>query len=252
LPAELQEVRFDQRMGAQIPLDARFLDEEGQEVTLGRYFGEQAGSKPVVLALVYYECPMLCQLTLDGLAKGLKPVDFNVGEEFEVVVVSIDERETPEMAAVAKGVAVKRYEREETAEGWHFLTGEAAEIRRLADAVGFHFRYDPETDEYAHSAGIVLATPEGKTSRYLFGIEYAPRDVRLGLVEASENQIGSAIDQVLLFCLQYDPSTGRYSTAILNVVRGAGALTVLVIAFFLVAQWRRAKAQPTHGTLGTV
>jgi protein SCO1/2 len=247
LPAELEAVKFEQRMGSQLPLDARFVDEAGLPVRLGQYFGE----RPVVLSLVYYECPMLCQLTLSGLATSLKPVDFNAGEEFEVVVLSIDEGETPEMAAVAKDVALKRYGREATAAGWHFLTGEAEEIRRVAEAVGFNFRYDPETDQYAHSAGLVLVTPEGKASRYLFGIEYAPRDVRLGLVEASQDRIGSAIDQVLLFCLHYDPSTGKYSTAILNLTRVAGAITVLTLALFVIALLRREKSQPAHGTLGT-
>ena len=251
LPAELEAVKFEQRMGAQLPLDAAFIDDAGRSVQLNQYFGSSTQTKPVVLSLVYYECPMLCQLSLSGLAASLKPVDFNVGEEFEVVVLSIDEGETPEMAAVAKDIAIKRYGREATAEGWHFLTGKAAEIRRVAEAVGFNFQYDPETDQYAHSAGIVLLTPEGKTSRYLFGIEYAPRDVRLGLVEASQSQIGSAIDQVLLFCLRYDPSTGKYSAAVLNLTRVAGGLTALALALFVIALLRREKSQPAHGTLGT-
>jgi protein SCO1/2 len=250
LPPELAAVQFEQRMGAQLPLDARFVDEAGRSVALAEYFPGKGG-KPVVLSLVYYECPMLCQLSLSGLATALKPVDFNAGEEFEVVVLSIDEGETPEMASVAKEVALKRYDREGTADGWHFLTGDAEEVRRVADAVGFNYRYDPGTDQYAHAAGIVLMTPEGKASRYLFGIEYAPRDVRLALVEASENRIGSAIDQVLLFCLRYDPAKGQYSAAILNLLRVAGALTALSLAIFVVAMLRREKSQPAHGTLGT-
>ena len=247
LPAALDEVKLEQRVGSPLPLDAHFVDEAGQTVALEQYFHE----KPVLLALVYYECPMLCQLTLNGIATSLKPVNFNVGEDFEVVVLSIDAGETPEMAAVAKKVAVHRYGREETAAGWHFLTGEKDQIQRVADAVGFHFRYDPETDQYAHSAGIILVTPEGQTSRYFFGIEYAPRDVRLGLVEASENKIGSAIDQVLLFCLHYDPATGKYSAAVLNLTRVAGVLTALALALFVVLMLRREKSKPAHGNLGT-
>lgn len=249
LPQGVQGVRFEQRLGEDLPLDAMFRDEAGRDVALGSFFGE----RPVLLALVYYDCPMLCTMVLGGLTAGLKPLKFDAGEEFEVVVVSFDHRETPEMAAAAKAETLSRYGRDGAAAGWHFLTGEEEPIRRLADAMGFAFQYQEETGEFSHAAGVVIATPEGKSARYLYGIDYAPKALRLALVEASENRIGSAVDQVLLFCYRYDPSTGQYSAAVLNLVRAGGAITVLLLVGFMLVARRRGPTQPAvHRSVGTV
>jgi protein SCO1/2 len=229
MPAELQGVGFEQRLGEALPLDARFTDESGSAVTLGQYFDE----RPVILALVYYECPMLCGLVLNGMASSLKAVELTPGEDFEIVVLSIDPGETPAMAMEAKTSTVERYGKLETAKGWHFLTGDEDEIRRVADAAGFTYRYDARTDLYVHAGGLLLATADGRAARYFYGVEYPPRDVRLGLVEASDNRIGSPVDRVLLFCFQYDPSTGKYSAAVLNLIRAGGFLTLLVLGVLI-------------------
>ncbi|MCB1054877.1 MAG: SCO family protein [Acidobacteria bacterium] len=247
LPAQLEGVGIDQNLGAELPLDATFRDETGAEVTLGQYFGE----KPVMMALVYYECPMLCGLVLSGIASTLKPLDFVPGKEFDVVVVSIDPKETPELAATTKASTIERYGHPETADGWHFLTGDEDQIRRLADAVGFHYRYDPATDLFIHAGGIFLATADGHTSRYFYGVEYPPRDVRLGLVEASDNQIGSAVDQVLLFCFRYDPTTGKYSAAVLNLMRAIAVLTLSVLAILIVRMVIRERRSNAKSNVGT-
>jgi protein SCO1/2 len=235
LPAALREVGFDQRMGERVPLDLAFRDATGRTVRLGDLFD----GRPVVLSLVYFDCPMLCPLTLAGLASSLKPLEPSVGDEFQVVTVSFAPGETAAMAAEAKRRALALYGRDGAERGWHFLTGDAVAIRRLTDAVGFRFTYDEERGEYAHAAGIVLLTPEGRVGRYFFGTEYPARDLRLGLVEATDGTIGSAIDQVLLFCFHYDPAIGRYSAAAWNLVRAAGAATVLALAAFLVVMLRR-------------
>ncbi len=245
LPEQLREVGFDQRLGAQVPLDVEFLDEKGNVVTLGDYVQE----RPVILAPVYYECPMLCQLILSGISGSLKGLAFNVGTEFDVVTVSFDPDETPEIAAAAKERTLSRYGRPDTEGGWHFLTGEQEAIQQVTEAIGFSYTYDPERDEFAHSAGIVVLTKEGKAARYLYGVEYAPRDLRLALVEAADNQIGSLVDSVLLFCFHYDPATGKYSTAVLNLIRLGGVITVLVIGFLMVATFRRDKKQSALRTV---
>ncbi len=249
LPLGVRNVRFEQRLGEDLPLDAMFRDETGEDVALGSFFDQ----RPVILALVYYDCPMLCTLVLNGLSSGLKPLKFDAGEEFEVVVVSFDHRETPEMAAAAKRETLSRYARDGAAAGWHFLTGDEAPIRRLAEAMGFAFQFQEDTGEFSHAAGIVIATPEGKSSRYLYGIDYAPKALRLAMVEASENRIGSAIDQVLLFCYRYDPSTGQYSAAVMNLVRAGGVITVLLLVGFAFLTRRRKPPQSTvHSPVGTV
>ena len=248
MPQPLEGVGFDQNLGAPLPLDARFVDDHGRPVALGDYFD----GRPVLLALVYYECPMLCNLVTAGVVSSLKAVKHTVGEEFDVVVVSIDPEETPAMAAQAKERAVARYARDGSAPGWHFLTGDQSEITRLADAVGFRYAYDEETDEYAHASGIVLATPDGHAGRYLFGTEYAPRDVQLGLVEASQGGIGSAVDQVMLFCYKYDPQLGRYSAAVFKLVRLGGVLTLLLLGGTIFVYLRRERRRPTESpSLGT-
>ena len=230
-PAVLRDVGIDQHLDAQVPLDLSFRDEQGQAVTLGKYFGQ----RPVILALVYYECPMLCTLTLNGLTSALRALTFDAGNEFEVVAVSINPNETPPLAAEKKRTYLERYARPGHEQGWHFLTGDDASIARLAQAVGFRYRYLPEQKQFAHAAGITVLTPLGHVARYFFGVEYAPRDLRLGLVEASQNKIGSPVDQLLLYCYHYDPITGTYSAIALNIVRLAAAITVLgLVVFFLV------------------
>ena len=222
-PALLQDVGLDQRLGEPIPLDAVFHDEAGKTVRLRDYFG----ARPVILVLSYFQCPRLCPLVLDGLTRSLNTLAFTIGEQFEVITVSIDARDTPAVATAKKTDYVRRYGRPGAADGWHFLTGTAAEIGRLARSVGFRYAYDAHDDQFVHAAGIMILTPQGKLARYFYGLDYAPRAVRLGLVEAAANTIGSPVDRLLLFCYHYDPSTGTYSLVIMNVVRLAGAATVL-------------------------
>ena len=223
LPAPLQDVGFDQKLGAQVPLDLVFRDESGEETTLGAYVSE----RPVILSLVYYECPMLCTLVLNGLASSLKAVSFTAGREFEIVTVSFNPRDTPALAAAKKEAYLGRYGRPGAARGWHFLTGEETSIRRLTEAVGFRYTYDQEAGQYAHASGILVLTPEGKIARVFYGIEYAPRDLRLGLVEAGRGEIGTFVDQLLLYCFHYDPAAGKYGAAAINLVRMGGVATVL-------------------------
>ncbi len=238
VPQALRDVGIEQRLGASVPLDLRLRDESGEMVELGSYFG----SRPVVLALVYYECPMLCTLVLNGLVSSLKALAFDAGREFDVVAVSFDPEETPALAAAKKETYLHSYRRPNAAAGFHFLTGDAESIRRLAEAVGFRYRYDPASDEFAHAAGITVLTPSGVIARYFYGVEYAPRDLRLGLIEAAEEKIGSAVDQLMLYCFRYDPATGRYSAAVLNLVRLGGVLTVMAFAgFVIVARSRETK-----------
>jgi protein SCO1 len=243
----LREIGFDQRLGEAVPLDLAFRDSEGRAVRLGDYFGR----RPVVLALVYYECPMLCTLTLNGLASTLGVVPFEVGRDFEVLTVSFNPEETPAQAAVRKKASIERYGRPGAAAGWHFLTGEAGPIARLTAAVGFRYVWDAETRQYAHAAGLVVLTPEGKVARYLYGVEYAPKDLRLALVEASENRIGSPVDQLLLYCYHYDPATGKYGAVVMRLVRLGGALTVLALASFMIFMWRRDHRAPPGAASAT-
>jgi protein SCO1 len=236
LPDGLQGVGIDQKLDRRIPLEAKFKDEYGQEVALSKYFESK---KPVVLALVYYRCPMLCTQILSGLESSLKVVSFNPGRDFEVVSVSFDPKDTTETAAGKKQSVMKRYGRPNTANGWHFLTGDEANIKALTDAVGYHYRYDPKTDQFAHASGIMIVTPDGRLSRYFYGVEYSPRDMRLGLVEASQNKIGSPVDALLLFCFHYDPATGKYGAVAMNMIRFAGAAFALIGGTFLLIMFRR-------------
>ena len=235
LPGPLADVGFDQRLGEQIPLDLRFIDETGQQVTLEQYFGQ----RPVILALVYYDCPMLCSMVLNGMITSLRALEFEPGKEFDVLVVSFDPEETSEQARGAKQTYLERYDRPETELGWHFLTGKNEAIEDLTRSVGFRYVYLPEEDQFAHAAGILALTPEGRVARYYYGVEYAPRDVRLGLIEAADNQIGSMVDQVLLYCFHYDPTTGKYSAVAMNILRLAAAVTIAFLGLFLLRQWRR-------------
>ena len=236
LPAALQGVNIEQRLNQQVPLNLVFRDEFGRSMPLSTYF---SGHKPVLLALVYYTCPMLCNMVLNGMESSLKAVSFDPGRDFEVVAVSFDPRDTPEIAARKKANYLQRYRRPDTVNGWHFLTGEEASIRALTSAVGFRYKFDQATGQFAHASAIMILTPQGKLSRYFYGVEYAPRDIRLGLVEASQNKIGTPVDQVLLFCYHYDPATGKYGAIAMNMVRFAGGSFVLVLSIFLLLAWRR-------------
>jgi protein SCO1/2 len=226
---QTEGIAIDQQLGAQVPLDVTFRDEQGERVQIGQLLSRNA-QKPVVLNLVYFECPMLCNLAMDGLIRSLRVLPYGVGDELTVITVSFDPREGSELAAAAKRTALQRYGRPRANEHWHFLTGERAEIDRLCRSVGFEYRWDPTRGQYAHAAGIIVLTPEGVVSRYLLGIEYAPRDLRLSLVEAGDGQIGSLTDQVLLLCYQYDPLTGRYGLLIRRVLRTGGIATVGLLA----------------------
>jgi len=236
LPGELQGVGIDQKLDAQAPLNLIFKDEAGRDVPLSHFFESK---KPVLLALVYYRCPMLCTQILTGVESSLKAVSFNPGQDFEVVSVSIDPKDTPQIAESKKELYLRRYGRANTANGWHFLTGDEANIKALTDAVGFHYKYDPKTDQFAHASGIMILTPDGRVSRYFYGVEYSPRDIRLGLVEASKNQIGSPVDAVLLFCYHYDPSTGKYGAVAMNLLRASAAGFALIGGLFLLIAIRR-------------
>jgi len=238
LPAALRDVRIEQKLDQQLPLDLVFRDESGQQVQLGQYFGK----KPVVLALVYYGCPMLCTQVLNGMVTSFRVLPFEVGKEFDVVTVSFDPRESSALAMEKKKLYLDYLPEKMRADannGWHFLTGDPVNIEKLTAAVGFHYRYDEATKQFAHASGIMVATPQGKLSRYFYGIEYAPRDLRLGLIESSENKIGSPVDQLLLYCYHYDPSTGKYGAAVMKVMRIAGILTILgILAMFFLLKPR--------------
>lgn len=228
-PDVLRDIGFDQRLNEQIALDLVFRDETGKPVQLGSFFGE----RPVILALVYYECPRLCTLVLNGLLRSLRALSFDAGDQFHVVTVSFDPTETSEIAAAKKAGYIQRYGRPGAGGGWHFLTGDESSIEQLTRAVGFRYAYDAEKNEYAHATGILVLTPQGKIARYFYGLEYSARDLRLGLVEASANKIGSPVDRVLLYCYHYDPTTGKYGLIIMNVLRLAGVTTVLVLGSFI-------------------
>jgi protein SCO1/2 len=241
LPPALRDVGWDQRIGEKLPLDVELRDEAGRAVRLRDYFGE----RPVVLSFVYYECPMLCTLTLNGLVSAMGVLGFDPGREYAVVTVSFDPKDTPELAAAKKKTYLNRLRRTGAEAGWHFLTADAASVARLTRAAGFRYAWDEPTQQFAHPAGVVLATPDGTLSRYLFGIEYAPRDLRYGLVEASAGRLGTALDQVVLYCYNYDPATGRYGIVIMRVVRLAGVLTVLALGGFVLLMLRRERARAT-------
>jgi protein SCO1 len=234
-PGLLGRIRIDQRLNEQVPLDIPFTDETGREIRLGELFGK----RPVILALVYYECPMLCTQVLNGLVTALGVMSFEPGREFDVVAVSFNPKEGPGLASQKKANYLERYGRPQTSAGWHFLTGEEDSIKRLTDAVGFRYEFDPEIQQYAHGAGIEVLTPTGAISKYFYGIEFSARDIRLGLIEASENRIGTPIDDVLLFCYHYDPATGKYGAAVLRLVRISGVATVLGFLSFLTVTLRR-------------
>ena len=233
-------VRIDQHLGRQIPRDLEFRDETGRSVRIGDYFK----GKPVIITPVYYRCPMLCNVVLEGVVNTLRELRFDAGKEFEVVTVSFDPRETPADAAKKKETIIRHYGREGAAEGWHFLTGDSKNVSALMTSLGFRYQWDPKISQWAHGATIVVATPDAYIARYFFGITYPPRDVRLGLVEASGGKIGSPIDQLLLLCYHYDPATGKYSAYAMNVVRAGSTLTVAGIAGFIIIMLRRERRSP--------
>jgi protein SCO1/2 len=248
LPKALAEVGIDQKLNEQLPLDAVFKNEHGESVKLGDYFGQ----KPVLLSLVYYACPMLCNQVLNGMVTNFKVLAFQPGQEFEVVTVSFDSRETPALAAAKKKTYIDYLpaaKREGATRGWHFLTGDETNIRRLTEAVGFRYRFDSETNQFAHASAIYVATSEGKLARYFYGIEYAPRDVRLGLIEAAENKIGSPVDQLLLYCFHYNPATGKYGWVVFPAIQVGGIVTVitLVVVLFVLLWRERAQARLRAG-----
>jgi protein SCO1 len=245
MPGPLREVGYDQRIGQQVPLDLAFRDEAGRNVRLGEYF-EPGGHRPVILVLAYYHCPMLCDMVLQGVVTTLKPLTFDAGKEFDVVVASIDPDETPEMAAEQEQDIVARYGRAGGTEGFHFLTGPQASIDALTSAVGFRYVYEKERDEYAHPAGLVILTPGGRVSRYLFGIDFPPRDIRLGLIESTQEKLGTAVDSLLLYCYHYNPAIGRYSTTVFNILRVAAGATLIGLVALVVVLRRRESRQSSR------
>lgn len=250
VPLALRDIGIEQRLGAQVPLELSFRDETGRTVRLGDYFGK----RPVIISLVYYNCPKLCNLVLNGLVGGLRTLPFTVGKEFDVVTVSFDPSEGAADAVKKKELVMHDYGRASEAAtvsaGWHFLTGDKNSIDALANAVGFKYAFDTATNQYAHASGVMLATPEGKLSHYFYGIEYAPRDLKFGLVQASAGEIGSVVDKLTLYCYHYDPTTGRYAPVIMNIMRLTGVLTVigLVVLISLLHRRRRRREQPPPPT----
>jgi protein SCO1/2 len=233
-PPGLKNVGIQQNLNGQIPPDLVFRDETGKTVRLGDYFGQ----KPMILSLVYYRCPMLCGEVLSGLSSALKVLNFNVGDEFTVLTVSFDPKDTPEIGAAKKAEYMERYGRPGAAQGWHFLTGPQTSIDALTNAAGFQYQYDPKTEQFAHSTAIMILTPEGKIAQYYYGVEYAPKDLRLGLIQASENKIGTLTDQILLYCYHYDPTTGKYGAMISRILQLSAMATVLILGVFMTLLFR--------------
>lgn len=240
LPPALEDIGIEQKLGEQLPLETEFKDENGNIVKIGEYFNKE---KPVILAFVYYECPMLCNEVLNGLSGTLRGISFDVGKEYDVVALSFDVREhdIPDLAKNKKASYMERYGRPGSEDGWHFLTGTQDSIDAVAKAAGFNYRWDEKSEQFAHAGGIMIVTPEGKMSRYFFGIDYAAKDVKFGLMESAENKVGNPADRLLLYCFHYDPSTGRYGLAIMRVVRIAAVFTILGMAFFGFVFWRKGK-----------
>jgi protein SCO1 len=246
-PSALRKVGIDQRLNMQVPLETMLVDEGNHPARLGQYFH----GKPVLLAMVYYQCPMLCNMTLNGVVHAMEGLTLKPGEDFEIVIVSFDARETSAMAKAKRDTYMQKLNRPDAEAGWHFLTGNAVSVRKVAESVGFHYEWDSMTNQFAHASGIMVLTPTGRVSKYFYGIEYRPRDLRLGLVEASENRIGTAVDKILLFCYHYDPATGKYGVVIMNVVRVLAFATVFALGLFMFVSLRRDRrnAPLAHGRL---
>jgi protein SCO1/2 len=242
-PPGLTNVGIEQHLNQQVPPDLTFRDETGKPVKLGDYFGK----RPVILSLVYFRCPMLCSEVLSGVEGSLKGISFSPGKEFDVLTISFDPKDTPESATEKKAQMLKRYNRPGAAENWHFLTGPQESIDALTKAVGFQYEFDKDSDQFAHTTGLMILTAEGKIAQYYYGVEFPPRDVRLGLVQASEGKIGSLADQVLLYCYHYDPKAGKYSAVISRIIQLAGGLTILSIGTVLVVLLRRGSDSELRG-----
>jgi len=240
IPDPLKKVGIEQKLGEPLPLETRFKDENGNMVALGDYF---KSGRPVIVTLVYYDCPMLCNQVLNGLTGSLKGISLDAGKDFDVVAISFDAREfdKPDLAKNKKASYMERYGRPGTEQGWHFLTGDQASIDAVTNAAGFTYEWDEASEQFAHASAIMIATPQGVLSKYFYGIDYAPRDVRLGLVESAENKVGGVTDQLLLYCFHYDPSTGKYGLAVLRLMRGAAVATLLGMAAMGFVFWRRNK-----------
>lgn len=236
-------VAIAQKLNSQLPLDTMLRDEEGRVVRLGDYF---KSGRPVVLTFMYFRCPMLCSMVMDGATNSMTELKFDIGKDFDVVTISIDPRDKPEAAAEMKDKYVKRYGRLSAANGWHFLTGHDSSIKKITETVGFQYAYDPETDQFAHGAALLVITPQGRVSRYFYGFEYKPRDLRLALFEASQNKIGGAAEQLLLLCFHYDPATGKYSRNAMTFVRMGGVATMLGLASFVLIMLRRERRDAIH------
>ena len=234
-PPNTSGTGFEQRLGNQIPLDAQFQDETGAPVALGKFFYD----KPVLLAPVYFECPMLCSQILSGAVAAMRPLSLRPGSDFEVVAVSFNPADTPQIAAAKREHYAASYSSRAGTNGFHFLTGTPSSISAVTDAIGFHYRWDPDSKTFIHPSGIVLLTPEGSVSRYLYGVNYEPKDLKLGLIESSHNRVGSPVDQILLLCYHYDPKTGKYGATVINTLRAAGILTLIALVIGMVLLWRR-------------
>ncbi|MGE0393592.1 MAG: SCO family protein [Vicinamibacterales bacterium] len=239
VPKQLEGVSFQQRLDTRLPLETAFTDESGRAVTLGDYFGK----KPVVLAFVYYQCPMLCLQIFNGTASSLKVLPFEAGRDYDVVFVSFDPRDTPEAARAKKAALLADYHQTDRADGWHFLTGTEENIAALTRAAGFSYRWDEQRQEFAHVSGVLVVTPDGRLSRYFYGIEYSPRELRMALVESAKGTIGSAVDQLLLYCYHYDPASGRYGAVPMNIVRLGGGMTLLILGGFIWVALRKESAE---------
>ena len=242
VPPQFKTVTFAQRLNQQVPLDTMLKDESGRAVKLGDYFGR----KPVVMAFVYYQCPMLCPLTLNGISSALKALPYVPGKEFEIVIVSFDPRDTPESANAKKRAHLAHWNKADTADGWHFLTGDAASISRVTSAAGFSYKWDESTGQFAHVSGLLMLTPDGRLARYFYGVEYSPKELRLALTETGNGRIGSAVEELLLYCFHYDPTTGQYGLAVMRLVRLGGLLTVAAVLGFVIVMRRREGRAPVE------
>jgi protein SCO1 len=238
VPPQFKDVTFAQRLGQRLPLDARFADESGRDVALGDYFGR----RPVIVAFVYYQCPMLCSQVMNGISSAIKVLPFRPGRDFEVVLISFDPRDTPEAANAKKRAHLDHWSARDTSDAWHFLSGDEAAIRRVTSAAGFSYQWDAQTQQFAHVSGVLVATADGTLSRYFYGVEFSPRDLRLAILDSGNGKIGSVVDELLLYCFQYDPAHGQYGAVFMNILRLGGALTVsLIVGFVVLMRWRESR-----------
>ena len=243
-PVLLNDVGIDQKLGAQVPPDLVFTDETGKTVRLSDYF---TGEKPIVFSLVYYNCPMLCTMSLNDQTRAMQAMPLNPSTDFEIVTISFDPRESTDLAAAKKKRYIHEYHKPNAAAGWHFLTGDEANIRKLTEAVGFRYAWDAKFNQYAHAAGLMVLTPSGRVSKYFYGVDYSSKDLRLALVEASEGKIGRPVEQMLLYCFTYDPATGKYSLAVLRLMRGFAVITAVGLATYMIINFRRDARRSTVG-----